>query len=207
MTVTGPDGDPVSVPFLAGLVGDDYVEVRSGLTDGDQVEAPPGDRDPEPRPGRAATGQLIHDTSPTTGIWRPQPATPRVTWPAPAGDTMSPGGVEWGIAVACGFLRWVRRYAPAEVAATAGALLGAVVGVRLAGPVGAAVGGDLGEGLAFYAVVIVRELRAERSAARPRSIRRLLADLLREFGPAEALDSFALRPLAMFAGPLVTGAS
>jgi hypothetical protein len=102
-------------------------------------------------------------------------------------------------------LRWVRRYAPAEVAATAGALLGALVGVRLAGPVGAAVGGDLGEGLAFYAVVIVRELRAERSAARPRSIRHLLADLLREFGPAEALDSFALRPLAMYAGPLVTG--
>ena len=101
--------------------------------------------------------------------------------------------------------RWVRRYAPAEVAATAGALLGALVGVRLAGPVGAAVGGDLGEGLAFYAVVIARELRAERSAARPRSMRRLLADLLREFGPAEALDSFALRPLAMFAGPLVTG--
>ena len=79
------------------------------------------------------------------------------------------------------------------------------MGVRLAGPVGAAVGGDLGEGLAFYAVVVARELRAERSAARPRSMRHLLADLLREFGPAEALDSFALRPLAMYAGPLVTG--
>ena len=36
-------------------------------------------------------------------------------------------------------------------------------------------------------------------------MRHLLADLLREFGPAEALDSFALRPLAMYAGPLVTG--
>ena len=79
------------------------------------------------------------------------------------------------------------------------------MGVRLAGPVGAAVGGDLGEGLAFYAVVVARELRAERSAARRRCMRHLLADLLREFGPAEALDSFALRPLAMYAGPLVTG--
>jgi hypothetical protein len=102
-------------------------------------------------------------------------------------------------------LCWVRRYGPAEVAATAGALLGALVGVRLAGPVGAAVGGDLGEGVAFYAVVVARELRAERSAARPRSTRQLLADLLREFGPAEALDSFALRPLAMYAGPYLTG--
>ena len=40
VTVTGPDGKPVSMPFLAGLVGDDYVEVRSGLTAGDQVELP-----------------------------------------------------------------------------------------------------------------------------------------------------------------------
>lgn len=101
--------------------------------------------------------------------------------------------------------RLVRRYAPAEVAATVGALLGALVGARFAGPVGAAVGGDLGEGVAFYAVVVARELRAERSAARPRGVRRVLADLLAEFGPAEALDSFALRPLAMYAGPLVTG--
>ena len=28
------------MPFLAGLVGDDYVEVRSGATDGDKVELP-----------------------------------------------------------------------------------------------------------------------------------------------------------------------
>jgi hypothetical protein len=99
----------------------------------------------------------------------------------------------------------VRRYGPAEVAATTGALLGALVGARLAGPVGAAVGGDLGEGLAFWAVIVIRELRAERSATRPRSTRRLFADLLREFGPAEVLDSFALRPLAMYVGPYVTG--
>jgi len=40
VTITGPDGKPVSMPFLAGLVGDDYVEVRSGLTAGDQIELP-----------------------------------------------------------------------------------------------------------------------------------------------------------------------
>jgi HlyD family secretion protein len=40
VTVAGPDGTPVSMPFLAGLVGDDYVEVRSGLTQGDQVRLP-----------------------------------------------------------------------------------------------------------------------------------------------------------------------
>jgi HlyD family secretion protein len=48
VTVAGPDGQPVSVPFLAGLVGDDYVEVRSGLTDGDQVELPQATVTPGP---------------------------------------------------------------------------------------------------------------------------------------------------------------
>jgi multidrug efflux pump subunit AcrA (membrane-fusion protein) len=40
VTIAGPDGKPVSMPFLAGLVGDDYVEVRSGLNDGVRVELP-----------------------------------------------------------------------------------------------------------------------------------------------------------------------
>ena len=40
VTIAGPDGKPVSMPFLAGLVGDDYVEVRSGLPDGARVELP-----------------------------------------------------------------------------------------------------------------------------------------------------------------------
>ena len=102
-------------------------------------------------------------------------------------------------------LRWLRRYAPPEVAATAGALLGALIGVRVGAGVGAAVGGDVGEALAFYAVVVAQELRGERAIAGPRPLRRILLDLLAEFGPAEAVDSFALRPLAMYAGPFVTG--
>ena len=56
VTVSGPDGDPVSVPFLAGLVGDDYVEVRSGLTDGDQVELPQATVTPNPDQGGPPPG-------------------------------------------------------------------------------------------------------------------------------------------------------
>jgi HlyD family secretion protein len=48
VTIAGPDGKPVSMPFLAGLVGDDYVEVRSGLTAGDQVELPQATVTPGP---------------------------------------------------------------------------------------------------------------------------------------------------------------
>ena len=56
VTVSGPDGEPVSVPFLAGLVGDDYVEVRSGLTDGDQVELPQATVTPNPDQGGPPPG-------------------------------------------------------------------------------------------------------------------------------------------------------
>jgi uncharacterized protein (DUF2062 family) len=102
-------------------------------------------------------------------------------------------------------VRWLGRYAPPEGAAILGALLGALVGAQLGGAVGGAVGGTVGEGLAFYAVVVVRELRSERAAAAPRSLHQVLVDLLVEFGPAEALDSLLVRPLAMYAGPMITG--
>ena len=46
----------MSVPFLAGLVGDDYVEVRSGLTDGDQVELPQATVTPNPDQGGPPPG-------------------------------------------------------------------------------------------------------------------------------------------------------
>ena len=48
VTVAGPGGDPVSQPFLPGLVGDDYVEVRSGLTDGEEVRLPQATVTPAP---------------------------------------------------------------------------------------------------------------------------------------------------------------
>jgi HlyD family secretion protein len=48
VTVTGPDGKPTSMPFLPDLVGDDYVEVRSGLSAGEQVELPQATVTPRP---------------------------------------------------------------------------------------------------------------------------------------------------------------
>jgi ornithine decarboxylase len=100
---------------------------------------------------------------------------------------------------------WLRRYAPAELAATVGALLAAAAGARLAGPAGAAVAGALGETVAFYGFVIARELRAERRSGNGRSTSRVLSDLLVEFGPTEIIDTLAVRPLAMYVGPLLIG--
>lgn len=40
VTIAGPDGDPVTVPFEPGLIGDDFTEVRSGLSSGQDVRLP-----------------------------------------------------------------------------------------------------------------------------------------------------------------------
>ncbi|WP_433273728.1 HlyD family efflux transporter periplasmic adaptor subunit [Pseudonocardia xinjiangensis] len=40
--VRGPDGAPVPTPFQAGLVGDEYTEVVSGLTEGQELLLPQG---------------------------------------------------------------------------------------------------------------------------------------------------------------------
>jgi HlyD family secretion protein len=40
--VRGPDGAPIPTPFQAGLVGDEYTEVVSGLTEGQELMLPQG---------------------------------------------------------------------------------------------------------------------------------------------------------------------
>jgi hypothetical protein len=100
---------------------------------------------------------------------------------------------------------WLRRYAPAEVAATGGALLGALLGARLAGAPGGAIGGTICESVAFYGFVFARDVLTEQSTARGRSPRQVVVGLITEFGPAEALDTLLVRPAAMYTGPLLTG--
>jgi hypothetical protein len=95
---------------------------------------------------------------------------------------------------------WLWRYGPAEAAATAGAV-GAAIAVGPWAPAAViAYAGAIGEGLGFYAVILVRELRR---CPGPR--RRTVAGLLVEFGPAEIADTVAVRPLAMYLGPLLIG--
>lgn len=95
---------------------------------------------------------------------------------------------------------WLWRYGPAEVSGTVGALVAAGVTGVFAGAAATAYAGAIGETLAFYAVVLVRDLRAHTG---PR--RRVLAGLAVEFGPAELADTLVVRPLAMYLGPLFVG--
>jgi hypothetical protein len=101
---------------------------------------------------------------------------------------------------------WFGRYAPAEAAAVLGALLAATMANRFGVAAATAFAGAIGEGVAFYAVLFIRDLR-RRSTLQPRgrAVSRTLRDLLTEFGPAELLDTLAVRPLAMYVGPIVVG--
>jgi hypothetical protein len=92
---------------------------------------------------------------------------------------------------------WFARYAPAE----AGAIVGAVLATVAAEPFGVAAAtayaGAIGDGVGFYGVLLVRDLRRQPKGSRGR-LARTLRGLVVEFGPAELLDSFVVRPLAMY---------
>jgi hypothetical protein len=89
--------------------------------------------------------------------------------------------------------RWMVRYLPAEAAGLVAAFLGASLAHALNGhPAVIAMAAAWAENLGYYAIMIVRELRAERRVGRT------LRNLALEFGRAEALDSFAVRPASMY---------
>ena len=85
---------------------------------------------------------------------------------------------------------WLRRYAPPELLALLGALSGYLLLQKLThNSAAAAYGAAVGDNLAYYGLLLVRDLRA-RTGSVPVAIRALLV----EFGPAEVLDSMVVRP-------------
>jgi ornithine decarboxylase len=68
--------------------------------------------------------------------------------------------------------------------------------------VAGAYAGAIGETIGFYAVILVRDLRGRRG---DRAGLRTARGLLVEFGPAELVDTFAARPLAMYGGAALVG--
>jgi ornithine decarboxylase len=103
---------------------------------------------------------------------------------------------------------WLLRYGPAEVAGTAGAILAATAIDRFAVDAATAYAGAIGEGIAFYAVLLIRDLRRQRATGgRHGAWRRTARDLVVEFGPAEALDTLVVRPLAMYLATVSLGAT
>lgn len=109
---------------------------------------------------------------------------------------------------------WVRRYLPCELAGTVGELGGAAL-VYLAthSLAAAAVAATVGASGGYYAAAYLSALRwsyrdqAHRCALTRLTVAALLAlrSVVIEFGPAELIDSIAVRPLAFYLGPTLFG--
>jgi hypothetical protein len=109
---------------------------------------------------------------------------------------------------------WVRRYLPCEIAGTVGELGGAAVAYLATGSLAAAaITATIGASAGYYATAYVSALRWSNRGQdhRPWPSRVLMSNVFAlrsiviEFGPAELIDSVAVRPLAFYVGPLMFG--
>ena len=107
---------------------------------------------------------------------------------------------------------WVRRYLPCEIAGTVGELGGAgLVLVLTESFAAAAVAGTVGASVGFYATAFGSAVRSSYAVQthRRRTVRLATANILAlrsvvvEFGPAELVDTLAVRPVAYYLGPLL----
>jgi hypothetical protein len=105
---------------------------------------------------------------------------------------------------------WAKRYIPAEVLGTIGALIAAwLVYSHTHSYVAAAGSGWLGEGMGFYGYFITAELLFNNQQYQryspirriPKMIAVASTNLLVEFAPAEIVDNFFIRPFAMYVAP------
>lgn len=100
---------------------------------------------------------------------------------------------------------WLTRYLPLEIAATACSLAGGLGASALGLNAGiVAFAATWAENAGFYGYALAREIRSRLSGAGvsvPAVATALLPAiraLLAEFGPAEVLDSFVMRPAALY---------
>jgi hypothetical protein len=117
-----------------------------------------------------------------------------------------------GVEMQAKLIEWLRRYLPLEIAATAFALLGGLGAATLtANGAIIAYAATWFENVGFYGVALWREVRGRLNGA-PLTVAAVTPTLapsgralLLEFGPAEVLDSFVIRPACMYALPKLTG--
>jgi len=111
-------------------------------------------------------------------------------------------------------MEWVRRYLPCEIAGTVGELGGAAVAYLLTGSMAAAaITATIGASAGYYAAAYTSAVRLayREYGGRPTATRLVSANLFAfrsvaiEFGPAELIDSIAIRPLAYYVGPMLFG--
>jgi hypothetical protein len=109
-------------------------------------------------------------------------------------------------------VEWVRRYLPCEIAGTVGELGGAAVAYLMTGSMAAAaITATIGASAGYYSAAYTSALRlaCREYQDRPMATRLVVANVFAlrsvaiEFGPAELIDSIAIRPLAYYLGPVL----
>lgn len=108
---------------------------------------------------------------------------------------------------------WFWRYIPAEIFASICALLGALMGWNLSGNrVVAALCGTWGENLGYYGRISFQDIKERNAKLKNKHKKYTIIDFLKnmrnmiiEFGPAEILDSFVIRPFWMWFLPHAIG--
>lgn len=100
------------------------------------------------------------------------------------------------------FLHYLKRYGLAEIAgAVCVLLISSLTYYFTRNKIIAAYAGTIGENIGFYGVIILRDtIDAKRKAAHwsGKEIWQVLKNILIEFGIAEALDTFLMRPLMLY---------
>ncbi len=108
---------------------------------------------------------------------------------------------------------WLWRYLPAEVISIAATLLPALVTAGNGGShMAVALAGTWGGNIGYFGTILLRDILKTRKGLRlagrrytPVSLLKNIRNLLIEFGLAELLDSFLIRPALMYWMPQWTG--
>ena len=108
---------------------------------------------------------------------------------------------------------WIKRYLPAEIVATFTAILiSTIVYLLTKNPIITALAGTWGENLGYYGFLSIREVVQSKKQHKLDNKRygvlsffKNIRNLVLEFGFSEILDSFLIRPFAMYTFLLLVG--
>jgi len=102
---------------------------------------------------------------------------------------------------------WSKRYLPSEIIASVTAISSAIFADSFfKNPILTALAGTWGENAGYYGSIVIRDIlisRRKNGILKIENYIRILRNLLLEFGTAEMLDSFFIRPFTMYIFPLV----
>jgi hypothetical protein len=109
--------------------------------------------------------------------------------------------------------KWVKRYLPAEILSVLATMVAALMVFKLTGnPVSTALAGTWGGNIAYFGYILVNDMLVAAGHCRAgghsytfNNFYKNLRSLVFEFGVAEVMDSFFIRPALMYYMPIWVG--